>query len=147
MRHLICKSLIKILQTCILVNYVLKFLLIKHNKTKGRIITCSYIWHVTANSVNVCWRYTLPNSNSIVFCDSFSDIGHCFRPARKSVGIQKSIHIRIILNKICYFLGNIEDLISLSWCRLRTRRQRQTPDKIPKLPTDRQCLYNTFLSL
>ena len=62
-------------------------------------ITCSYIWHMETSkcaywldthSVKDWWRYVLPNANAVHFCDIFSNIGQCFRPAQtKSLGNQK----------------------------------------------------------
>ena len=46
----------------------------------------------------------LPNANDGNFCDIFSDIGHCFRPAQtQSLKNQKYNHVRIILDNTRYF--------------------------------------------
>ena len=63
-------------------------------KIKGCSITCSHIRYFdipkcenwsAIHSVKVWWRYVLPNTNADHFCDSFSVLGQCFRPAKKIV--------------------------------------------------------------
>ena len=63
----------------------------KHNKIKERSITCShnfdintskYVYLLDTHSVKVWWGYMLLDTNAIHYCDIFSDIGQCFRPAQ-----------------------------------------------------------------
>ena len=72
----------------------------KHNKTKRRPMTCSYIWYIKISNLCVLNRY--------IFCEClvelyatkhkcrsllsyfFSDIGQCCRPAQKTVSKVKT---------------------------------------------------------
>ena len=78
----------------------------KRNKIKWRSITKSHIWHIyiskyvywlNIHSVKVWWRYVLPNTNAVLFCDIFFRFMAMFSssPNKKT---QKSSLIRIILN-------------------------------------------------
>ena len=56
----------------------------KFNKIKGHSITWSHNWHfdilmcvywLDINSEKVWWRYVIPNTNAVHFCDIFSYLG------------------------------------------------------------------------
>ena len=68
-----------VLQTWMIVDCVWKYPK-KSDKIKGRSIIYSHIWHIDiskyayqldTHSKKVCWRYVLPNTNTVHFCDIF----------------------------------------------------------------------------
>ena len=106
-RHNICESLVKIQ------HFKPKWLSImfdntkkKHTKIKRLPIICSYIWNnstlkfaywFNTYSVEVWWRYVLPNTNTVHFCDiSFRHRAVLPTCPKNNIQNQKADHVRII---------------------------------------------------
>ena len=102
----------------------------KRNKIKDRSIICSYIWYVNkskyaywldTHSVKVWWRYVLPNTNAVHFCDIFSDIGQYFWSAQtRSFGIKKIRLGNMVLNKKNSWALFLTPLCNFSWMESKT---------------------------
>ena len=76
-----------VLQTWMVFDYVWKFIKSVIKSTNASLF-CSYIWHIDISkcvfwlytkSMKVWWRYKLPNSNNVHYCDIFSRHRAVFR--------------------------------------------------------------------
>ena len=104
----------------------------KRIKIEGCFITCDYIWHFytlkylywsDAYSVKVWWRYVLPNSNAIHFCDFI------FRH-RTVLTCQRNLFIKKYMKFTKIFYLKVEDCkIKESAC-LNIKICRQNPPEV-----------------